>query len=258
MTRTRIVVAAIVTLFLVGGVGLYLAYDQVLSGDAVPELTLPSSGPTAAASDGTAASADPAASASTGTAAGDPVAAADLAGDWTLVTDGSQAGYRVRERLAQLDADSDAVGRSTTGVTGTATLTASGDAVQVTAATIKVDTTTIASDKGQRDNRLRSEGLQTDTFKTATFTLTTPVDVPAAALTGAAVDVTLHGDLELHGVTKTVDIPSKAQFSNGQIQIQGSISFPLSDYSITAPNIGGFIVSIADEGTLEFLVAFAK
>ena len=46
--------------------------------------------------------------------------------------------------------------------------------------------------------------------------------------------------------------------SNGQIQIQGSITFPLGDYSITAPNIGGFIVSIADEGTLEFLVTFAK
>ncbi len=128
----------------------------------------------------------------------------------------------------------------------------------MTAATIQVDTTTIASDRSQRDNRLRTEGLQTDTFKTATFTLTSPVDVPAGALTGAAVDVTLHGDLDLHGVTKTVDIPSKAQLSNGRIQIQGAITFPLSDYSITAPNIGGFIVSIADEGTLEFLVTFSK
>jgi len=45
---------------------------------------------------------------------------------------------------------------------------------------------------------------------------------------------------------------------NGTIQVAGSISFPLSDYSITAPNIGGFIVSIADTGTLEFLVNFSK
>ncbi len=128
----------------------------------------------------------------------------------------------------------------------------------MTAAKIDVDTTTIASDRSQRDNRMRNEGLQTDSFPTASFTLTTPVDVPAEALTGAVVDVTLHGDLTLHGVTKTVDIPAKAQLSNGQIQIQGSITFPLSDYSITAPNIGGFIVSIADQGTLEFLVTFSK
>lgn len=38
----------------------------------------------------------------------------------------------------------------------------------------------------------------------------------------------------------------------------GSITFPLSDYSIVAPNVGGFIVSIADNGTLEFLVNFSK
>jgi polyisoprenoid-binding protein YceI len=228
MTRTRLVVVAIVALFVVGGVGLYIARDQVLGGDSVPALTLPSAAPSAAASSG--------------------------AGDWTLVTDASTAGYRVRERLAQLDADSDAVGRSTTGVTGAATLTVSGDAVQVTAATIDVDTTTIASDRSQRDNRLRNEGLQTDSFPTAGFKLTAPVDVPAAALTGAVVDVTLHGDLTLHGVTKTVDIPAKAQLSDGQVQVQGSITFPLSDYGITAPNIGGFIVSIADQGTLEFLL----
>ena len=31
-----------------------------------------------------------------------------------------------------------------------------------------------------------------------------------------------------------------------------------SDFQITAPNVGGFIVSIADEGALEFVVVFAK
>ena len=262
MTRTRAIVVAIVALLAVGGVGIWFAFDQVLSGDSVPALTLPSAAPSATADAG-AASADPAASddpAATATAAapGGSVTAASLAGDWTIATDASTAGYRVRERLAQLSADSDAVGRSTTGVTGTATLTLSGDKLQVTAATIGVDTTTIASDRSQRDNRMRNEGLQTDSFPTASFTLTAPVDIPADALTGAVVDVTLHGDLTLHGVTKSVDIPAKAQLSNGQIQIQGSITFPLSDYSITAPNIGGFIVSIADQGTLEFLVTFSK
>ena len=27
---------------------------------------------------------------------------------------------------------------------------------------------------------------------------------------------------------------------------------------ITAPNVGGFVISIADEGAIEFLVVFAK
>jgi polyisoprenoid-binding protein YceI len=88
--------------------------------------------------------------------------------------------------------------------------------------------------------------------------LTAPVEVPAATLTGAASDVTLTGDLTVHGVTKSVQIPAQAQLVNGTIQVAGSLTFPLSDYAIVAPNIGGLIVSIAEDGTLEFLVNFTK
>ena len=56
---------------------------------------------------------------------------------------------------------------------------------------------------------MRNEGLQTDEFPTATFTLTQPVDVPAAALAGPRPEITLVGDLTLHGVTKSVEIPPR-------------------------------------------------
>ena len=88
--------------------------------------------------------------------------------------------------------------------------------------------------------------------------MTELVAVPAAAVTGTASDLTLVGDLTLHGVTRSVSIPAQAQLVDGTIQVQGSITFPLADYDIVAPNIGGFIISIADEGTLEFLVTFTK
>jgi polyisoprenoid-binding protein YceI len=260
MTRNRLI-AITGAIVVVAGIGLYVAYDQVLRGDSTPALALPSQAAassdtgSAATSDPTAgASADPAgesASADPGTGSGS-VTAASAVGTWTIGS-GSLAGYRVREQLANLAAESDAVGR-TDAVTGSVTLTAAGDSVQVTAADISVDTTSIASDESRRDNRLRNEGLQTNEYPTATFTLTSPVDVPAEIFAGTIVDVTLHGDLTLHGSTKTVDIPAKAQMQGGQVQVQGAITFPLADYGIEAPNIGGFIVSIADEGTLEFLL----
>ncbi len=238
MSRSRglVVVVAIVVAIAVGG---YVLYDQVLRGDSATALGLP------------AASSDPAAS-------GVPAASFDgtVAGTWN-VGSGSVAGYRVREQLAGLSAESDAVGR-TDAVTGSITIETAGSTSTLTAGTLTVDTTSITSDKPQRDDRLQREGLQTDTYPTATFTLTKPVDIPAAALTGTASDVTLTGDLTLHGVKKSVDIPAKAQLVNGTIQVAGSLSFPLSDYGMTAPNIGGFIISIADTGTLEFLVNFTK
>jgi polyisoprenoid-binding protein YceI len=258
MTRNRTIVIAIVAVLALGA-GAYLAYDNVLRGDAVAPLALPS----ASAGTGTAASEAPASAA---TASEAPAATSDggsstgsdddVAGTWT-VSDGSAAGYRVREQLANLPAESDAVGR-TGDVTGSITIVASGDAAQLTDGSIEVDTTTITSDEGRRDNRLRSEGLETDAFPTATFTITAPVEIPASALAGEATDLTLVGDLTLHGVTKSVEIPAQASLADGRIQVAGSLTFPLGDYDISAPNIGGFIVSIADEGTLEFLVVFEK
>jgi polyisoprenoid-binding protein YceI len=255
MSRSRLlaIVAIAVVAVAVGG---FIIYDQVLRGDSIAALSLPSAAPTTAASSATSAptteSSAPAASSSTAAGFSDGA----VAGTWTVAA-GSQAGYRVREQLAQLPAESDAVGR-TDQVTGSITLETSGSTTTLTAGTLTVDTTSITSDESRRDNRLRSEGLETDTYPTATFTLTEPVEVPAAALAGTPSTLTLVGDLELHGVKKSVSIPAQAQLVDGTIQVAGSLTFPLSDFGITAPNIGGFIVSIAEEGTLEFLVSFTK
>jgi polyisoprenoid-binding protein YceI len=249
MSRPRFLIAGIflVLAVLVGG---YVAYDQVLSGDSIAPLALPSTSPDTAATEATE---SPSTDASTEPAAG---ADGDLAGTWTVAGD-SQAGYRVRERLASLSAESDAVGR-TSDVTGSITLESNGSATTLTAGSLTVDTTTITSDEDRRDDRLRTEGLQTDTFPTASFTITQPVEIPASAIAGTATEVTLTGDLELHGVTTSVSIPAQARLVDGTIQVAGTITFLLSDFEIEAPNVGGFIISIADEGALEFAVDFTR
>lgn len=258
MTRTRSIAIAVIVIAAVG-VGAYLAYDNVLRGDSTPALALPSASPSATAATDPSGSpaASPTPSGSDASAAtADPGAGGDVAGTWTIAA-GSQAGYRVREQLANLPAESDAVGR-TDDVTGSITVVVAGDGAQLTAGTIEVDTTTIASDESRRDNRMRDEGLQTDQFPTATFTITAPVDVPASALGGTPTDLTLTGDLTLHGVTRAVEIPAQAQLVDGQIQVAGALTFALADFDIVAPNVGGFIVSIADEGALEFLAIFEQ
>ena len=255
MSRSPSLIVAALVVVLAVGVGAYVAWDQVLRGDSVAPLALP----TASA----AASPDPSAATETGggpsTSAGTTATGGDVTGTWT-VADGSLAGYRVRERLASLSAESDAVGR-TSDVTGSITIEdgeVAGEGATLTGGTLTVDTTTIASDESRRDNRLRTEGLQTDQFPTATFTITAPVAIPAAAVAGTASELTLVGDLTLHGVTRSVSIPAQARLVDRTIQVAGSIAFPLSDFDIVAPNVGGFILSIADEGALEFAVNFAK
>jgi polyisoprenoid-binding protein YceI len=252
----RTTVLAIIALLLLAVGGGAVVWATFLRGDEVAPLALPSTAPSAASGQVAAGSADPStAAASLPPASAGAVDAASIPGTWTIGPD-SVVGYRVRERLASLSADSDAVGR-TNSVTGTVTIAGSGTSLTVSKADFSVDMTTLASDKQMRDNRLRNQGIETDTFTTSTFSLTQPVALPAGATTGTAVDVTLHGDLTLHGVTKSVDIPAKAQLNGNVIQVVGSLSFPFSDYNIVAPNIGNF-VTVQDNGTLEFLVNLTK
>ena len=233
MNRARWSILA-VFIVAVAAIGGYVAWDQILRGDNVAPLALSSAAPAsgAAASGSTAAS------------------STQAAGTWNVDASSSVVGYRVREKLAVLSADSDAVGR-TNSVTGSATLAASGSDLSVNAAQFQADLTTLTSDKSMRDNRLRTMGLESNTYPTSTFKLTSPVAVPATALSGEAVTVTLAGDFTLHGVTKVVSIPAQARMTGGKIEIVGSLTFPMADYSIVPPSIAG-IVSVTDQATLEF------
>jgi len=257
-SRTALLTVVAVALLVIGAGA--LTWVLFLKGDDVAPLTLPTSPPAADASQPagdlpSAGSIDTGAGASLAPASGAAIDAASIPGTWSIAPN-SVVGYRVRERLASLSADSDAVGR-TNGITGTATIAGSGGALTVSDASFTVDMTSLQSDRPMRDNRLRNDGIQTDQFPTSTFKLTQPVSIPAGATAGNAVDVTLHGDLTLHGVTKTVDIPAKAQLNGDLIQVAGSLSFPFSDYQINPPNIAGF-VAVQDTGTLEFLINLAK
>ena len=71
-------------------------------------------------------------------------------------------------------------------MTGSVTIDGAGDVFTVTAADLTVDVTTLVSDSDRRDGQIKRRGLETDTYPTATFTLTQPVVIPAEALDGLA------------------------------------------------------------------------
>jgi hypothetical protein len=132
--RSRFLLAG-ATALLVVVAGAYVAYDQVLSGDSVAPLALPSASPAAAADPST--SPDPGGTASATSGASAASADGDVAGTWAVAAN-SVAGYRVRERLASLSAESDAVGR-TSDVTGSITVESDGATTTLTGGTLTVN-----------------------------------------------------------------------------------------------------------------------
>jgi polyisoprenoid-binding protein YceI len=160
-------------------------------------------------------------------------------------------GYRVREQLASVGA-TEAVGR-TPNVGGSLTIVGT----TVTAGQITADLTTLQSDERNRDRQLSRQALETARFPTATFTLTSPVELGSVPAEGATVDLTLTGDLTLHGVTKAVQVPVQARLQGGIVTVAGSLPIVFADFGIQQPQ-AMVVLSVEDHGTLEFQVHLSR
>jgi polyisoprenoid-binding protein YceI len=180
-----------------------------------------------------------------------PSAAAPLTsidGTWSIA-DGSEAGYRIKEIL--LGQSTEAVGR-TDKVTGQ--LTAAG--TTISAASFSVDMASVSSDDGTRDGQFRGRIMNTDEFPTATFTLTSPIDIGSIPPEGQTINVKATGDLALHGVTTPVTFDLTARLSGQQIHVAGSTTIVFADYDIDNPSSGA--AKTGDDGLLEVLLVFTK
>ena len=241
--------AVIAALVVVPLAALGVVYALFFTGDSPDKLTL--SDPPTTQAGSTATTAGP-----TGeTDSGSTASGSSLAGTWN-VAGGSVAGYRVREKLAALPAQSDAVGR-TQSVTGTVTVTGSGSHLVADAVNVEVDVSTLASDESRRDNRIRTSGLESNRFPKATFASTQPVTLPTGTDEGQAVTTEVTGNLTVHGVTKLVTIPLDLRLTGGQGEVVGSLKFPFSDFGMTPPSVGGF-VTVEPDATLEFKLLLAR
>src|SRR6266699_1240638 len=166
-----------------------------------------------------------------GTATATTAASGPVAGSWS-VGSGSVVGYRVNEVL--LGQNAIAVGR-TTSVTGHLTI----QGTAATAASFSVPMATVHSDKSQRDDQVDGRIMDVAQYPTATFTLTSPVDLAPLPATGA------------------VTITLTAERVGAQLKVAGQIPVLFSDYNIQNPSLGGFVTT-QDHGLLEFLLVFAR
>jgi polyisoprenoid-binding protein YceI len=176
-------------------------------------------------------------------------AGTSFAGSWGIAS-GSEAGYRVREKLAFLPAESDAVGR-TSQMSGRATLTEAHDIVTITAASFDVDVATLKSDRSMRDEKIHEIGLESNRYPNATFALSSPVTLPATAVTGKIAHVQVTGVFNIHGTSKTETLPLEMSLSGSTVEAVGSLTFPWGEFNMTAPSVGGF-VNVTEKATMEF------
>jgi polyisoprenoid-binding protein YceI len=181
--------------------------------------------------------------------------ATELNGQWRVVPgpadQATTAGYRVKEKVAGGIATDTATGR-TGDVTGSVTVINN----RVTAATFTVNMTALKSDKSLRDSVLKTVGIQTSKYPTAGFTLTIPIALPSLSA-GKIYQVTAHGTLRLHGVSKAVSLLVHCEQTDTGFVVLANMPITMSDFGIKAPSIGG-VVSVEHHGSFELLANLAR
>jgi polyisoprenoid-binding protein YceI len=238
--RIGIIVAVVAVLAVVGFAGWWF----LIRDDAPEEASIEAAGETLDDSGGAASGDGIEGEWSVDTSVGSfDVSADDFTSTW--------AGYRFEEELASVGTNT-AVGR-TPDVTGT--MSVEGD--EVTAVEVEVDLTTLQSDSGTRDGALRSRGLESEQFPTATFSLTEPLALPDGIDSGDTVTVEATGDLTIHGVTQPVTLDLEATLSGDIAAVVGNAPVLLGDYDIDPPT-GFSVLSIEDEGLFEFQLFFSR
>jgi polyisoprenoid-binding protein YceI len=215
-------------------VGAPFVYIHFIEGKAPPPLSLSTATTVAAKATATGAS---------GTSSG----SSTVLGKWD-VSSGSIAGYRIKETL--FGQSNTAVGRTST-ISGAITISGT----DITTGRFSVDMTTVKSDQSLRDEQFQGRIMDTSTYPTATFVLTSPIRLGSIPAEGTTITETATGQLALHGTTKTVTFQVQARRSGSTISVSGSIPIVFADYGIDNPSGGP--ATTANHGLLEFLLDFS-
>lgn len=186
-------------------------------------------------------------------------ASSGLSGRWT-VSQGSQAGYRVKEQFVGETSQHEAVAR-TAAVTGGFTVqqgssdwVASGIRFAAQLGSLQSIDQVAGRSVSQRDFFV-NRTLSVQQYPEATFQAQS-VTVPATIGNGEMVQMTVPGQLTIHGMTRSADAAVQLRLVSGQLQAAGSTALNMTDFGITPPQVP--FTTSDSHVTIEFQLMLVK
>jgi polyisoprenoid-binding protein YceI len=198
---------------------------------AAPTAVAPADAPTAAA----------AANAPTAAA---PSGASGDARTFTIVPEQTEASYEVQEKFLNRDLPNKAIGK-TNAVTGDLQVSTAGKPNgKVT--NITVDLSKLTSDESRRDNRIRTQWLESNKYPLATFVSTDAQGIPESYTEGQDVTFKLTGDMTIRDVTKPVTFDVTGKLVGDTITGTATSQILMKDFGFDPPNVAGMLT--VDDG----------
>jgi polyisoprenoid-binding protein YceI len=164
------------------------------------------------------------------------------------VAQGSEVRYRVREQLVGLNLPNDAVG-ATSAIDGAIVFDAQGRIVPGESR-FTVDLRTLKSDEARRDNYIRRNTLQSDTYPTVTFVPTEARRLPFPLPTSGSVPFELVGDLTVKDATRRVTWEATAVLDGPKVSVRARTAFRFGDFDLRQPRVS-VVLSVEDNIKLE-------
>jgi polyisoprenoid-binding protein YceI len=175
------------------------------------------------------------------TATGTPIPSTGLQ-TFQLVPAQTTASYSVYENLIfQNNPNNDAVG-TTHSVQGSFKIR-TGTSPLVAALNITVDLRTLQTDAQRRDNYVRQNALQTDTYPYATFVSVSTQDLPASYSDGQTVHFQLVGNLTMHGKTNKEVFDVQGKVVGNTITGTATSTIYMTDFGIQPPDLANIAIA---------------
>jgi len=127
---------------------------------------------------------------------------------------------------------------------------------------VEIDLSDLETDSGFRNRAIHNSILETgdDSFRFAKFTTTSVSGLPAVVEIGVSYEITLAGDLTIHGVTKEATFTGHAVASSeNRIEASASVTILYEEFNVRILRLPDQVASVDDSVILEIdLVAVAR
>lgn len=182
-------------------------------------------------------------------ATGDESLAAPVTRTYQILPEQSEASYAVDEEFFNRAVRFvTAVGRTNT-IEGEIELSIEGTQLQMGSNRFVVDLRTLTSDSGQRDRRIRSEWLESNSYPWAEFYAEDVQNFPADAAEGREIQFQLAGQMTIREVTQPLVFDVTARLDGDTLTAQAESFLYMRDFGFEPPSILGML-TVSDGVTL--------
>ncbi|MGD0005227.1 MAG: YceI family protein [Anaerolineaceae bacterium] len=173
--------------------------------------------------------------------------------DYKIVPGESQVSYKVQETFINKNNKLNTAIGVTKQVTGDI-YGNKNDPSQSKIGTITIDISQFTSDSSMRDNFIRKNFLQSNTYPLATFAPTAIDGMPASYTEGQSYSFKVTGNLTVHNITKPVTFDIAASLSGNTLSGTATAGIKMSDFGVGPITLAGMIQTQDDVAlTLKFV-----